>query len=160
NMPPAYQEQLAAPSCSPRSRTSTSAPRSASSTAQASPATPAPMTLTCMVSTFWRRRSRRRCRYVDLAAYGAELLGHLAHPLLLGFRAHFVRDAHRAELRPAHRAEVRHLVSLLGQRLVVESASRVRVQGQIELILPTEIETRPRDGVVAIPSAGMSLGEI
>ena len=46
SMPPAIHEQLPSPSARPRSTISTATPRSASSRAQARPATPAPMTMT------------------------------------------------------------------------------------------------------------------
>src|SRR5713226_9460351 len=96
NMPPANQEQHEEPSCPPRSSTSTVAPRSASSTAHARPATPAPMTVTCTGSAILCRR------HVKLTAYRAKLVRHLAHALLPRFGPHLVRDAHGAEFGSAH----------------------------------------------------------
>src|SRR5258708_33107245 len=103
NMPPASQEQLDERGCSPRSSTSTVAPRSASSTAQASLATPAPMTGTCTGSAVL-------CgRHVKLTAHRAELVRHLAHALLLPFGPHLVRDANGAGCARAHAPGVRAL---------------------------------------------------
>src|SRR5262245_62039824 len=79
SMPPACHEQLEAPSFVERSSTSTRAPRSASSTAQVSPATPAPTTVTSTgLLSRWRGD-------VKLARF-AELHGHFLHPLLANFR--------------------------------------------------------------------------
>src|SRR5262249_37872873 len=84
--------------------------------------------------------------HVDLAAGLAELLGHFGEALgdgVLGAGrvADLLADLHRAELRPAHRAEVRRLVRLLWQGLVMEGAGGFRVEPEVELILPAELET-------------------
>src|SRR3984893_9791929 len=155
-MPPANQEHAGAPSRALRSSTSTATPRSASSSAQVRPATPAPMTVTRTASAL--PRSRRG--YVQLAPTGTEFRGHVAHTLRARFGAHLVRDAHGAELRSAHRAEMRHLVALLRQRRIVEGAGRVRVEREVELVLPAEIEARPRQRIVARPGPGVALGKV
>src|ERR1700731_5371941 len=156
SMPPANQEHAGAPSRALRSRTSTATPRSASSSAQVRPATPAPMTVTRTASALLR--SRRG--HVQLAPTGTESRGHVAHALGAGLRTHLVRDAHGAELRSAHRAEMRHLVALLRQRRIVEGAGRVRVEREVELVLPAEIEARPRQRIVARPGPGVPLGKV
>src|SRR5207249_11642212 len=63
-------------------------------------------------------------------------------------------------MRPAHRAEMRELRSFLGQGLVVELLCLVRVEPEIELVLPAEFETRLRKCVVSDLRAGMPLGEV
>src|SRR5204863_2378259 len=63
-------------------------------------------------------------------------------------------------MRPAHRAEMRELRSFLGQGLVVELLCLVRVEAEIELVLPAEFETRLRKCVVSDLRAGMPLGEV
>jgi hypothetical protein len=74
--------------------------------------------------------------------------------------AHILRDFHRAEVRSAHRAEVRELGAVLRQRFVVEFARLVRIEAEIELVVPAELEARLRQRVVADLRAGMALGEI
>src|SRR4051812_1010349 len=101
---------------------------------------------------------------VHLAAHRLELLAHLLHAGLCGIRvergllvvaeacrivAHVLRDLHRAELRTAHRAEVRDLVRFFRQRLVVVLARGVRIETQVELVLPAEVEARTRECIVA-----------
>src|SRR4051812_37107298 len=80
---------------------------------------------------------------VDLAALLHELHRFLLHALL-DVVAHVLRDFHRAEVRAAHRAEVRHLGAVLRQRLVVELLGGVRVEAEVELIGPAELEARLR----------------
>ena len=63
-------------------------------------------------------------------------------------------------MRAAHRAEMRDLGGFLGQRLVVEFARLVRVQAEIELVVPAEFETRLGQRVVADLRARMALGQI
>src|SRR5690606_38649283 len=48
----------------------------------------------------------------------------------------------------------------LGQRLVVEGTRGVRVQAQVELVLPAELEARLGQGVVADLRAGVTLGQV
>src|SRR5580700_6668861 len=156
SMPPANHEQPAPSRAAARSSTCTLTPRSASSTAQTSPATPAPMTVTCTASALLRRRAR----HVQLAAAGAKPGGHFGHAGCARLGAHLVRDAHGAELRAAHRAEVRHLVALLGQRGVVEGAGGIRIERQVELVLPAEIEACARQRVIARACPGVSLGQV
>ncbi|SLD07736.1 Uncharacterised protein [Mycobacteroides abscessus subsp. massiliense] len=55
---------------------------------------------------------------------------------------------------------MRRLGRLGGQRLVVEFASGVRVQREIELILPAELEARLGQGIVAELCPRVPLGEI
>ena len=52
------------------------------------------------------------------------------------------------------------LGSFLRQGLVVEFAGGDRIQTQVELILPTELEARLAQGVIAVLGTGMSLGQI
>ena len=55
---------------------------------------------------------------------------------------------------------MRHLVRLLGQRLVMEGAGRFRVEREVELVLPAEFEAGARQRVVADFCRRMPLGEI
>src|SRR2546422_1049187 len=74
--------------------------------------------------------------------------------------ANVLGDAHRAEVGAAHGAEVGKLGAFGGQRLIVKFASRDRIEAQVELVLPAELETRFAQSVVAILSSGMTLGKI
>src|SRR6185436_4196255 len=95
---------------------------------------------------------------VDFGAGGDELGGLLLHPfgegrllvelILRGVVPDLLRDLHRAEVRAAHRAEVRELGALLRERLVVVLARDLGVEGEVELILPAELEARLRERVV------------
>ena len=71
-----------------------------------------------------------------------------------------MRDLHRAELGPAHRAEVRRLRRLLRQRRVVVGDRRDRVERQVELVAPAELEARLGQSVVAQLRARVALGEV
>jgi len=53
---------------------------------------------------------------------------------------------------------VRHLVRLLGQRLVVVAARRVGVEREVELVLPAEVEARVGNRVVAQLRRRVALG--
>jgi hypothetical protein len=77
--------------------------------------------------------------------------------LLGGVVAHVLGDLHRAEVRAAHRAEVRELVRVLGQRLVVELLGLLRIEAEVELVLPAELEARLGQRVVAHLRAGWPL---
>src|SRR3974390_2290736 len=55
---------------------------------------------------------------------------------------------------------MRHLVRLLGQRLVVIVARGVGIERQVELVLPAEFEARARQGVVAQLRGRVALGEV
>src|SRR5437667_9565359 len=90
---------------------------------------------------------------VDLAAALPELLRFFPEPLrdrgrllrdavLRGVVADVLGDLHRAEVRPAHRAEVGELRALGRQGLVVELARRLRVEREVELVLPAELAAR------------------
>ena len=54
--------------------------------------------------------------------------------------AHFLRDLHRAELWPAHRAEVGGLGAFCGEILVVIGERRLRIEREVELVPPPELE--------------------
>ena len=78
---------------------------------------------------------------VQIAALFDELFGLFRHAV--GHKlADVLRDLHRAELRSAHAAEMRGLGALLGQGFVVEGNGAFGIECQVELILPTEFETR------------------
>src|SRR5262249_40615527 len=95
---------------------------------------------------------------VDLPAPLAELLRLLPHPhlqglfllhsLLRGVLADFLGDLHRAEVGTTHGAEMGHLGAFLGEGLVVVLAGGVRIEGEIELVLPAELEAGLGEGVV------------
>src|SRR4029077_9859184 len=63
---------------------------------------------------------------------------------------------HGTEVRPTHTAEVGRFRSLLRERFIMKFSSRVGIERQIELILPSEFETCFADGVVAILRARMA----
>src|SRR5437899_2615149 len=86
--------------------------------------------------------------------------GPLVHRLLLGVLADILGDLHRAEMRAAHGAEVRRLRRFLGERLIVEGLGRLRVEREIELVLPAELEPGLRQHVVPRLRAGMALGQV
>src|SRR5574343_94481 len=73
---------------------------------------------------------------------------------------HILRDLHRAEMRPAHRAEVGDLGRFLGQRFVVEFTRLVRVETEVELVVPAELKARLGQRVVTDLGAGVSLGQV
>src|SRR5450830_1290389 len=73
---------------------------------------------------------------------------------------HFLGDFHRAELRPAHRTEMRDLGRVLRQGFVVIRACGVRVEAEVELVFPTELEARLAQRVIADLRAGMPFREI
>src|ERR1044071_4664828 len=73
----------------------------------------------------------------------ASLLGELLRLLVHGV-AHVLRDLHRAEVRPAHGAEMRRLRPLGRQRRVMELLRRLRIEREVELVLPAELEARLR----------------
>ena len=60
-------------------------------------------------------------------------------------------------MRPAHGAEVRELGALLRERLVMEILRGVRIEAQIELVLPAELEPRLGQRVVPVARAGDQL---
>src|SRR6185436_3383226 len=110
-------------------------------------------------------------RAVDLAAgllelgcFFAQALGQDdglgRHALLGGVLADFLRDLHRAELRPAHRAEVGELGAVGRQRLVVELARGLGIEREVELVLPAELEARLAERVVRLARAQMALGQV
>src|SRR5205814_544688 len=108
---------------------------------------------------------------VELAAALAEFLGLLAqalsdgdglswHAVLGGVLPDLLRDLHRAELGTAHRAEVRDLGALGRQGLVVELAGRLRIEREVELVLPAKLEACLRERIVPRARARMALREV
>ena len=63
-------------------------------------------------------------------------------------------------MRPAHRAEMRELGAFLRQGLVVELARLVRIEPQVELVLPAKLETRLGQCVVPDLRAGMAFCKV
>jgi hypothetical protein len=63
-------------------------------------------------------------------------------PLPRGVIAHFLGNLHRAEMRAAHRAEMRDLGRFLGQGFIVILAGAFRVETEVKLIFPAELEAR------------------
>jgi len=61
---------------------------------------------------------------------------------------------------PAHRAEMGGLDGGRGEGLVVERAGSVRVEGQVELVFPTEFESGVGHRVVPGLRAGVALGQV
>ena len=53
-----------------------------------------------------------------------------------------------------------HFHRLFGQRLVVIAARRIGVERQIELVVPTKLETRFAEGIIAYLRARMAFGQI
>src|SRR5690606_22083653 len=95
----------------------------------------------------WNRRDdgmNRSFTAVDLRTPGPELrrlVGHACfHFLACRMVAHLLADLHRTELRTAHRAEMGQFVRLLRHRLVVHGLRLLRIQAQVELVLPAELE--------------------
>ncbi|KGD50920.1 hypothetical protein DP43_4898 [Burkholderia pseudomallei] len=119
---------------------------------------------------FGAARVRRSLAVIDLRAALHELDRLHFHPLLQrvvfrhallsGELAHVLRDLHRAEVRAAHRAEMRDLRRILRQRFVVEFSRLVRVEPQVELVLPAELEARLRQRVVAHLRARVALRQV
>src|SRR5260221_5830304 len=95
-------------------------------------------------STLHARQFRDIRSHVDLATRGAKLLGLLAHACFdgRGIVAHVLCDLPGTELRTAHRAEVRDLRAVGGQRFVVIRQRGDRIEREVELISPTELEAR------------------
>mmetsp|Transcript_7691 Transcript_7691/g.13557 ORF Transcript_7691/g.13557 Transcript_7691/m.13557 type:complete len:298 (-) Transcript_7691:27-920(-) len=69
-------------------------------------------------------------------------------------------DAHGAELGTAHGAEVSHLPGVRRDGLVVHGASGHRIQRQVELIVPSELESGLGQGVVPLLGVWVSLAQI
>ena len=61
---------------------------------------------------------------------------------------------------PAHRAEVRDLRGIVRQGLVVEEFGRVRIERQVELVLPAKLEAGLRERVVSDLCARVAFGQI
>src|SRR5437763_1704881 len=78
---------------------------------------------------------------------------------LLGQLADVLGDPHRAELGAAHGAEPCRLEHLLRQGLVVHGPGGFRVQRQLELAVPVELEAGLRQLVVAAASALAAAGD-
>src|ERR1700733_3486183 len=78
----------------------------------------------------------------------------------LGFDPQILGNFHRTEFRPAHGTEMRHLMRLFWQRLVMEGSSRIRIEGQVELVLPSKFEPRAADCVISQLRRRMPLRQI
>src|SRR5262249_61281665 len=113
------------------------------------------------------RVARRSGLAVDLASALPEFVGLLpqavgerdrlrGHAVLGRVLADFLRDLHRAELRTAHRAEMRDLRAFGRQRLVVELAGGLRIEREIELVLPAEFEAGLGQRIVPLASSPMA----
>ena len=76
---------------------------------------------------------------IDFRALLQELLRLLGHAAP-GILADLLRNLHRAEFRAAHRAEMRELGAVRRQGLVVELLRGFRVERQVELVAPAELE--------------------
>ena len=94
-----------------------------------------------------RRRAIRSLRRVPSSFLNSSDFSSMP---LLRVLAHLLRQLHAAELRAAHRAEVRHLGAVGRQRLVVVGARGHRIERQVELILPAELEPRLRQRIVPL----------
>src|SRR4051812_45637345 len=94
-------------------------------------------------------------RQVHLTPALAELGALRGHPRLRrlelgGVVAYVLRDLHRAELGAAHAAEVGDLGALCRERLVVVGQRRHRVEREVELVAPAELEARLTQRVVPL----------
>lgn len=72
---------------------------------------------------------------------------------LIKFRLAFLladvlSQLHGAEVRSAHGAEMGFLMTAVGQGDIVVSAGAVRVEGEIELVFPSELEACLGQGVI------------
>src|ERR1043165_7749536 len=86
---------------------------------------------------------------VDLRPLLLELFGLSGHARLRrGIVPDVLGDLHRAELWAAHRAEVRDLGAVGRKRLVMVRARGDRIERQVELIDPSELEARFAQRVV------------
>lgn len=84
----------------------------------------------------------------------------LADAVLSRVVAHILGDFHRTEVRAAHRAEVRQFVRVLGQGFVVELLGFLRIQTEMELVIPAELEAGLTQCVVTHLHTGMALGKV
>src|SRR6187402_1981335 len=92
---------------------------------------------------------------INLRSRLDELLRLLSHPCVqrlvfghaefCGVVADILRDLHRAEMWAAHRAEVGDFRAVLWQRFIMEFACRFRIEREVELVLPAELEAGLRD---------------
>ena len=55
---------------------------------------------------------------------------------------------------------MRHLGRLLGQGFIVKSPSRIRIQAQVELVFPAELEARLAQRIVADLRTGVAFGKV
>jgi len=63
-------------------------------------------------------------------------------------------------MRAAHAAEVRGFCAVGGKSFVVEFLRLVRIERQVELVVPAELEARLGECVVALLRARMAFGEV
>ena len=124
-------------------------------------------TLLPLAATALRHRVQRDVQappgFLELLGLGRHALRQrlaLCHAFLRGKLAHFLRDLHRTELGAAHGAEMRDFGRILGQGLVVVFLRRLRVQAQVELVLPAKVEARLAERIVARAGTGVALGHV
>ena len=79
--------------------------------------------------------------------------------LRVGLRSRRVWGGFRGKAKKADRIWLLggHLGGFLGQRGVMEGLGRHRVQGQVELVAPTELKAGPRELVIPLLGVGDSL---
>src|SRR5947208_1809295 len=113
---------------------------------------------------------------VEIASHLLELGAHRRHAILDGAAhrhphtrgivqrrriiPHILCDLHRAEFWAAHRAEVGDLVGFLRQGFVVEAFCGVRIEAEVELVGPAEVEAGAAERIVAELGGGVALAEI
>src|SRR6266404_4991666 len=60
----------------------------------------------------------------------------------------------------AHRAEMGTLCAFRRESFIMKLSSRVRIEREIELVFPSELESCFRDRVVAVLGAGVTFGKV
>src|SRR5436305_11283569 len=83
-----------------------------------------------------------------------------AHRLLHGFLAQLLREVHATEMWATHGAEVSCLGSFGREGLVMVCLRRLRIEREVELVLPAELEARFGERVVVQLRPRMSLSQI
>src|SRR2546427_10626125 len=84
----------------------------------------------------------------------------LVQLFLHGVITYVLGDLHRTKMRTAHRTEMRYLCPFRWQGLIVKILRRLRVERQVELILPAKLETRLREGIITRLRTRMTFGEV